>query len=379
MIRAGEYDRALQTAAESSLTRPTRAFRRSLRDRIKGALSPVSRKRLPPIDRWVEQSAVTLLERRFPGPGALNREIRDYFVFRPGHAEHVAAMGLASVIRADDAPVLDLGAGAGHMAAHFCAAGIPVTAIDQDFFLLLIGRLIVAPEARFVCCDLEEGLPFADQFFGATICVNTFHFVRNKAHLLGSLGRVLRQGSPLFFCALRQSHNPGAFRNFALPPSGYARLFEEFEPRFFSTDDVVDRYLDGDGPRPGDARVPDDLLRATFVEIAGHNGGHHRAGRSFDQWPHALGTLGVNPVYQPVPSGDQPGIQLRLSPPSELFAADSRHLLERLPAETYLAPEILEDLEAGRRSDAMQDLIRSMVLVQLPPGYSGQVEHNGPA
>ncbi len=379
MIRAGEYARALQTAAESSLTRPMRGFRRTLRDGIKRVFSTRDAWRLPPIDRWINQPAAALLDRRFPGHAALNREIRGYFLFRPGHAEHVAAMGLASVIRAPDGPVLDLGAGAGHMAAYFCAAGIEVCAVDRDFFLLMIGRLRVAPGARFVCCDLEEGLPFADNSFGAMTCVNTFHFVRNKAHLAGAAERVLRQGSPLLFCALRHSFNPGAFRNFALPPSGYARLFADFEPRFYATDDVVDRYLDGGSPGAAEARSPDDLLEAPFIEITGHKGGSHRPGGPFDQWPHASGTLGVNPLYQPVASGQRPGTLFRLTPPSDAFAEDSRHLLTRLPAEAYLEPELLEELRSGRRSDAMAPLIRSMVLVQLPPGYGNEPEDEGPA
>jgi SAM-dependent methyltransferase len=323
---------------------------------------------------------VNLLKTRFPGRARVNREIQTYFVYRPAHAEHVAAMGLAHSILPADAPILDLGAGAGHMAAHLLARGIPVCGVDRDFFLLLVASHSVAPGASFVCCDLEEGLPFADESLGGVISVNTVHFLRNKALLAASLERVLRDGAPVLICALRHSADPGAFRNFSLPPQGYARVFQAFEPRFYATDTVVDCYRRGHAPGDADTRDPEKLVTAPFIEMSGQKGFRPPlVERAFSGWPHASGDLGINPLYQPAPgvqTGDKVSFDLTL--PSEAYARDSRHLLDSMCPHVVIPEAVIEAIRSGKRIPAMAPLIESLALIDLPAGY-GPVDLPDPA
>lgn len=376
-IRSGEYDEALSAATGLTRARQQRSAQRSGRParwrRLRERFLPsvFDEQHSDPPSGWLDLPARSMLQLRFPGTDDLDREVLTYFSYRPAHAEQFAAMGLASLITPQDGPVLDIGTGAGHMAAHLTARGIPVCGVDRDFFLLLIARRTVAPAGNFVCCDLEEGLPFQAASFGAATCINILHFIRAKTDLAAALAIVLRKGSPLTISGLRHSGNPGAFRNFALPPQGYARVFESFSPAFFSTEEVVDRYIAGRTPERDDKREPKDLLNASFLEMAGHKGGSELDfGAAFNAWPHAAGRLDINPLYrQAGPASGEKTLFQRIAP-SDQFMQDSGHLVERLPLEAEIDTATLKALSEGRRVETMDDLIRKMILIGLPPGYA---------
>lgn len=74
-----------------------------------------------------------------------------------------------------DAPVLDLGCGAGEDALLLSRWGFRVVAVDfSGKALELTGRR--APEAETEHVDLTQGLPFPDAHFGAIVASLSLHY-----------------------------------------------------------------------------------------------------------------------------------------------------------------------------------------------------------
>ncbi|MFI7276290.1 class I SAM-dependent methyltransferase [Streptomyces sp. NPDC049879] len=117
------------------------------------------------------------------------------------HTERPAMLGLAGDVRGLD--VLDLGCGAGHLAAELLRRGAArVVGVDGSESLLDAARdrlaHVPAGDRELHLHDLEEPLPFLpDASADLAVLGLVYHHVEARGRLLGEIRRVLRPGGAL--------------------------------------------------------------------------------------------------------------------------------------------------------------------------------------
>ena len=248
----------------------------------------------------------------------------NYFFYRFGTPRHLATLGFVSALPPVEGPVLDLACGYGHLAHTLTARGRAVVGLEQNVHQAWLARHVVAPGAAFVCADASRPLPFADGAFGAAVCSDAFHYVRDKGGAVAELGRV-SNGGPLLLPTVGNAL-VGDPDGHELSPDAYGALFEGWRVRVTTDDAAFARYRRGLGPdlsrsdpRAGDSKwlaiaatkgAPDALLRD-----------HGR----LDGWPHAAGRLALNPLYE------RDGDRWALRFPSPWYQAENGALQEYMP------------------------------------------------
>jgi hypothetical protein len=83
--------------------------------------------------------------------------------------------------------------------------------------------------------------------------------------------------------------------------------------------------------------------------------------------PAVTGELRINPLYAQQPEGEH--LRLTLAFPNEEYAEEYGACLRYLPETLTLDRAVVASLAAGSVSDAMIDLLRRKVIVDLPKRY----------
>ncbi|MDG4601260.1 MAG: methyltransferase domain-containing protein [Defluviicoccus sp.] len=300
-----------------------------------------------------------------------NSEISNYFSYRYTQPRHLAALCLASVLRDSKEAVLDLACGVGHL-AHYLSYGQPdkrVVGIDRDFFRLFIAQNFIAPQASFVCGEADTSVPFADSAFGSVFCSDAFFCFLQRASAAREMVRVIGPEGNIVLTRTR---------NFAVEPrqgyeltaDGYRRLFAGcgLKSVLFSENTLVRQYL---GRQGLDLTVDDEanLERSEWLSIFASQSDapfkHHPA---WTEWPHAVGRLGVNPLYERTPRDGQIGLKVRF--PSGWYRYQNEKFLEYAQAECSVPAALISALGAGEAAaDEVQPYIDRFVVIGMPDRY----------
>ena len=141
-----------------------------------------------------------------------------------------------------DAPILDLGCGAGEDALLLSRRGFRVVAVDfSEKALELTGRR--APEAETKRVDLTQGLPFPHAHFGAIVASLSLHYSpwSETVGVLEDVRRCLAPGGHLL-ARLNSTNDPhyAAARREEIGPNFY--LVNGSPKRLFDRDDVVELF-----------------------------------------------------------------------------------------------------------------------------------------
>ncbi|MBS0366389.1 MAG: methyltransferase domain-containing protein [Proteobacteria bacterium] len=283
----------------------------------------------------------------------LGSDVGDYFILRAGQPRHLAALALLEQLPADPRPVLDLACGVGHLAHYLNAAGRQVVGVDINFFQLWIARHWVAPQTAFICADLSEPLPLVSDFAAATVCSDAWHYIPDRRRLLDEMER----------CAPGRTAVLTRIGNRAIMPNegaetDLAGYLEELggSVTVFHEEGLVCDYLARRAPQPTDARARKWLSlvrRAPPFKVP-------------TGWPHALGTLGFNPIY--CCSNSTAGTRLRFRFPNPWYAYENAQMLRYHPRFVDLKPADLAELR-NPHSALTRQLIGQFVLIGLPSRF----------
>ena len=343
LVRAGRHDLAAQRAAFGEI--PPAGWHR-VGDWLSSTsrLSPIGdrvlarhredldRRSRPLVDP--SSSIRDLFELAYRDLHLRNPEVFAYNWYRYGLPRHLAA--LAAIEWAPTSgPVLDVGCGAGHLTAALAARTGPVIGVDGLFFALYVATTRLAPDADFVCCELES-LPLRDDAFAGVWASDVLHAISRKAQAVREIDRVTTDDAWGAVVGLAVAGHDHEYPGRPLSRDGYQRLFPD--ATLVADDDLVDGYLE----RRAASRVAGEGATVTALWGDGHDG------RPFDDWPHGRGTLGVNPLLAP------DGV-LRF--PTPAFEREHGALRRWTPASA--------DLDSD--PDA---LVEQFVLLGLPPGYA---------
>lgn len=310
-----------------------------------------------------------LLDAAFAYPGS--RDAADYFFYKFGQPRHIAALAWAPVLAAAEGPILDLACGPGHLAWSLTRSGAAgrVVGADHYFKSLFLARRLSGTRARFVCCNAAYGLPFRDGGFGAAVSADAFHFLPYQAPCLRELRRSVRNDGLLLLVSLPNPEARCPIIRTGSPPNlgRWGELLPDLPFRLISDRTTVARYLQGEGPDAEWSAPSAEWPNLPLVTLAASRGGNwfRRYGK-FAHWPHGMGELAVNPLFQA--EGTAPGGMVhRLKFPSAFFESENGFARTYLP-ETVTIPS----LSASASPEELEALVARWVLVGMPPAYGAE-------
>jgi SAM-dependent methyltransferase len=344
---------------------------RSARDLYRHVKLPEAQFRLAEFleERRTSLSALDVIDlyyRRFSGVETFN-----YFAFRFGQPRHLAGLSLGAMLARTDGPILDLACGVGHLTHYFCHS-FPereVIGLDRDFFRLFVASEYVAPQATYVCAPADGALPFPDAGFGGIFCSDAFHYFLNRAASVREFSRLLAAGGLLVLSRFgNQAVEPN--EGYELTLDGYCRLFAKMPHRFLGEEEIVSNYLEKRGPDQI-ARPSDALAREKWISVIASDSEEKLSqSMQFADWPHAAGQLQLNPIYIPERSDQHGALDLRFQFPSEWYEFENSRYRDYAPARCRLTKENLQELASGRRSPAIDELLKQVVVLGMPERYA---------
>jgi len=374
LVRDGQYDLATQRAAFGEIApsgwRRAGSWLRAT-DRLRSAGARIEARHRHDIDRrsarLVDPAAGTrdLFSLAYHELGLRNPEVFAYNWYRFGLPRHLAALS-AVEWTPRRGPVLDVGCGAGHLTwaltRHLDGAA-PVIGVDGLYFALYVARTRIAPEADYLCGELES-LPLRDDAIGGVWASDVFHAISRKAQVAREMRRVSVAGAWGAVVGLAVAGHDHEYAGRPLTVDGYRGLLPEGT---VLVDDaaLVTAYLDRRSASREDAG---DLTAAPSVTALWSPADDAAEAQPFADWPHGRGALGPHPLL--VPDGrTAEATQVRLAFPTPAFEREHGALRAYTPATAEIPDAVVTDGLEGRPDPAIDRLIEAFVLLGFPDGY----------
>jgi SAM-dependent methyltransferase len=299
-----------------------------------------------------------------------------YFFYRLAQPRHLAALVLTSYLPASEKPLLDLACGFGHLGYNLAEspAAHSVVGVDRNFFQLWTAQYWIAPKNRFVCADADQPLPFADASFAATLCSDAFHCFRRKDLTLREIARCAPEQPVLLTRTGNSLVQPN--EGFELTPEEYLALGNGPAWRLFGENELLDCYLRRE---PLDLSAPRNPTLADgekWVSLVYPGSPPVMKRSNSTAWPHAMGRLGINPIYQAERQADGSwSLQFRF--PSHHYAFENARMAGFCPQSATLTEEAYRDMKANVHSPEVERLIEQMVIIAMPDRYARRQEAFG--
>lgn len=151
------------------------------------------------------------------------------------------ATGLMKSIH-DKSTILDIGCGLGHLSHSIVKNNTSVNffSIDKSFFSLLLAQIYhPSNQVKYICTDIEQGIPLSDKSMSNIIFLDTFAWIMNKKRVIEESFRCLSRKSSLLVINVHEQMNKTYWWGYGIAPhklrlyfysSGFNRV------SFFSND-----------------------------------------------------------------------------------------------------------------------------------------------
>lgn len=295
----------------------------------------------------------------------------NYFFYKFGQPRFLTTLSLATTIKFDANPVLDLACGQGHL-LHFITGMNPESTaigLDRNFFQLYLAKKFIAPNGAYVCAEADEKLPFKDRTFNSVICADAFHYFQNKVSCVRDLKKVTVKGGTIIINrAGNQSVEPNEGRE--LTPQGYAKLFGAMPVEVFDESSLLDRYLNKKKPNLAKSVNPIDIGKKKWLTIvASQNRQVYMDYGPMDKWPHSIGKLALNPLYRKTGQHRDGQEHYKFAYPSDWYEYENSSWRRYAPEELFISDSILSSLTQEKKDAKIDDLINRFVVMGFPQKY----------
>jgi SAM-dependent methyltransferase len=292
-----------------------------------------------------------------------------HFYHRFTQPRHLSILATAAALPSRGGWSVDIACGFGHTLYSWMSGRESGTflGLDRNFFELYIARRWVAPRAEYVCASADERIPFPDGAFEAVLCADSFHCFLRKQEAADEFVRVLAPEGALALARFGNARVEPR-EGYELEPEGYARLFHGIETRFFRDPDLLARYLSRRLPDMSVPGTPDDVASQKWITlVASRDPAVFRDHGAFEEWPHGVGRLALNPLYRVSESNGRAALALHF--PTKWFAFENAECLTYMPEHVDVDPATLADVAAARRTESVERLIGQGVVLGLPETY----------
>jgi hypothetical protein len=221
-----------------------------------------------------------------------------------------------------------------------------------------------------ICADVDGGLPFPDGSLSAVFCSDAVHYLVHKATVFRELQRAITAEGLILLASVRNALVEQLHEAHFLPPDRYRALLGDIPHRIVSDSSILNAYRRGHGPALARSDPPEVLRASPLITlVASHRATALTDHGAFSGWPHAEGTLEVNPLYARS-NGARSGItRLDRVFPSPHYEAENAECKGYLPDTVKVPDDVLRDAAAGRRTPDVDALIAQCVLLGLPERF----------
>ncbi|GAA4759526.1 MULTISPECIES: methyltransferase domain-containing protein [Streptomyces] len=188
-----------------------------------------------------------------------------YFLHRWCQPTYLSGLALLDAHAPTGSTLFEIACGAGHFLRTWTERSGPAIGSDLVFSHLWIARTFCAPDSDLVCFDADGPFPLADGAAGAALSHDSFHYFRDKRHVLAELLRVSGTGPVL----LGHVHDAG-HANFSpglpLTADGYRELLAP--DHCYDDEALTEAALRGRTVVPADRGRPQGAAALAFVRRA---------------------------------------------------------------------------------------------------------------
>jgi SAM-dependent methyltransferase/uncharacterized protein YbaR (Trm112 family) len=299
-------------------------------------------------------------------------DAHEYFRYRLGTPRHLVVLSVLEALPEPEGMVGDFGCGGGHltwaMARRWPKAD--VVAMDLDFRLLLAARRMVGPRPVLVCADITAA-PVASGALDVSLSSDVLSYVPDKWAVAREMERVLAPSGTLAITSVKDSAAEHAFAGLPLPLDAWRGLVDHLDHRLVSDDLILERYRDGKG-LPSDDGTGDGPVSRNVTALASRERLDLACDTGFDDWPHARGELGLNPLYQAVAGDGTGGRTYSRHLPGGVFVRDNPEVETYLPAEVDLDADTLAAVRRGERPAALEPYLAAAAVLAYPDAYASE-------
>jgi ubiquinone/menaquinone biosynthesis C-methylase UbiE/uncharacterized protein YbaR (Trm112 family) len=334
--------------------------------------------------QWRERAALSLLDKNqsaralfdfyFKRSGVQAGDEYNYWINHFSQPRHLVGLSFANLIDRPRKPVLDLACGYGYITRYLesRANGQLLIAADREFFKLYVAKRWFSVGARYLCCDADVALPFADDAFSAIFCSDAFHFFTGKVTCIRELKRLSGSDGIILLVSIVNSLAKGHNIERRPLPDGYEAMLNGMPHRMVSHRAVMERYVEKQGPPLARSTEMTVLLEDMWFSIvASYREELFKDHEGPEDWPHAQGRLELNPLYTSEHPPSNGIVRLHKKFPSSWYETENGGFKQEryLPEEVVLEHRVLADLKQGHRTPAVERLIEQCVVVGVPEHY----------
>lgn len=117
-----------------------------------------------------------------------------------------------------------------------------ITATDTSLPGLYLAKRYFAPRANFIYLNLNDKLPFKDEYFDYVFCNDAFHYIKQQKRLAGELSRIISNKGSVVLTNLHNKYYSREFKgqnDYPQTPEGYISLFGQTGHILFSEHPVM--------------------------------------------------------------------------------------------------------------------------------------------
>jgi len=295
-----------------------------------------------------------------------------YFLYRFSDPTFVMAETLLrAVARTPEifhGPVLDLCGGSGHLTRVLGSlANGPVYLADVFFWKLWLARAFTVPDARVVCCDANQPLPFARGYFAAVMLSDAFPYIWQRRMLADELMRAVQPDGVVLMPHLHSALGFNYAQGMALTPAAYASLFAPMTPRLFSDTVLFTQAVTGAIVDLSASSTPEELADEPSISLVASTRADVFAAREAALPETPVGTLRLNPLYTVTAGTD--GFVCTLAFPTEEYADEFAAVRRYLPETWTTTVDVRGAVDPEAFGSELDELRRRRVLIDVPPRY----------
>jgi uncharacterized protein YbaR (Trm112 family)/SAM-dependent methyltransferase len=307
-----------------------------------------------------------------------DNELFNYFFYKFGQPRFLTTLGLASIIDFPKKPVLDLACGQGHL-IHFLTReynACMAIGVDRNLFQLILARKYIAPKGQFICAEADMRLPFRKDTFGGIICADAFHYFPPKVSCIRNLKEIVREDGTIILNRVGNQYvSPN--EGMELTPTGYLKLFSSMSARMIGENSLLDSYLDKRKPNLSQAEdITHFRDQKWLTVIASDNKEVFRDYGQYNEWPHRVGRLFLNPHYQKTGTDNNGNEHYKFTYPSDWYEFENSLWQNYAPEEVTLSKDLLSSLNGGNNSSnedkynqVIDKYIDEFVILGFPENY----------
>jgi len=302
----------------------------------------------------------------------MHSPIYNYFTYRFGQPRYLVALSLLSTLPEDQKPILDLACGTGHLIHYLTYRNSqqPVVGLERNFIKLYLAKEFIAPKGDFFCAEADQPLPFGNDTFSGVYCSDAFTYFTYISNSVREMKRIVNKDGVILITRVASPSIPERIGDLRMTPFQLKSYFDDMQHIVVGEDELLERYIQKFGPDLSTDLSAREFNKIGWMSIAAtHRKNYFRDYGQFNDWPHVLGRLNLNPLYNEDGKDEKGKIILKFQFPSEWYEYENHNWMKYAPKTILLSQSTMESISKGTRTPEVNDLISKFVVLGMPQHY----------